>query len=70
MIFQHSIKILLFIYFFNFSLEEYLFFILILAVTGYAGAVLGKALISSISYDSFNIVLKLLLSLLAVILVF
>ena len=70
MILQHSIKILLFIYFFNFSLEEYLFFILILAVTGYAGAVLGKALISSISYDSFNIVLKLLLSLLAVILVF
>ena len=70
MIFQHSIKILLFIYFFNFLLEEYLFFILILAVTGYAGAVLGKALISSISYDSFNIVLKLLLSLLAVILVF
>ena len=70
MIFQHSIKILLFIYFFNFSLEEYLFFILILAITGYAGAVLGKALISSISYDSFNIVLKLLLSLLAVILVF
>jgi uncharacterized membrane protein YfcA len=70
MIFQHSIKILLFIYFFNFSLDEYLFFILILAVTGYAGAVLGKALISSISYDSFNIVLKLLLSLLAVILVF
>ena len=70
MIFQHSIKILLFIYFFNFSLEEYLFFILILAVTGYAGAVLGKALISSISYDSFNIVLKLLLTLLAVILVF
>jgi uncharacterized membrane protein YfcA len=70
MIFQHSIKILLFIYFFNFSLEEYLFFILILAVTGYAGALLGKALISSISYDSFNIVLKLLLSLLAVILVF
>ena len=70
MIFQHSIKILLFIYFFNFSLEEYLFFILILAVTGYAGAVLGKALISSISFDSFNIILKLLLSLLAVILVF
>ncbi len=70
MIFQHSIKILLFIYFFNFSVEEYLFFIMILAVTGYAGAVLGKALISSISYDSFNIVLKLLLSLLAVILVF
>ena len=70
MIFQHSIKILLFIYFFNFSLEEYLFFILILAVTGYAGAVLGKALISSISFDSFNIVLKLLLTLLAVILVF
>ena len=70
MIFQHSIKILLFIYFFNFSLEEYLFFILILAITGYAGAVLGKVLISSISYDSFNIVLKLLLSLLAVILVF
>ena len=70
MIFQHSIKIFLFMYFFSFSLEEYLFFIFILALTGYAGAVLGKALISSISFESFNIVLKLLLSLLALILVF
>jgi hypothetical protein len=56
-------------YFFSFSLKEYLFFILILAVAGYAGAVLGKRLITSISYESFNIALKLLLSLLALILV-
>ncbi|MDB2678158.1 sulfite exporter TauE/SafE family protein [Gammaproteobacteria bacterium] len=69
MIYQHSIKIILFMYFFSFSLKEYLFFILILAVAGYAGAVLGKRLITSISYESFNIALKLLLSLLALILV-
>jgi uncharacterized membrane protein YfcA len=69
MIFQHAIKIVLFIYFFSFSLKEYLFFIFILALSGYAGAVLGKSLISSISYDSFNIFLKLLLSSLALLLV-
>ena len=69
MIYQHSIKIILFMYFFSFSLKEYLFFILILAVAGYGGAVLGKRLITSISYESFNIALKLLLSLLALILV-
>lgn len=69
MIYQHFIKIILFMYFFSFSLKEYLFFILILAVAGYAGAVLGKRLITSISYESFNIALKLLLSLLALILV-
>ena len=32
MIYQHSIKIILFIYFFGFSIGEYLFFILILAI--------------------------------------
>ena len=69
MIYQHSIKIISFMYFFSFSLKENLFFILILAVAGYAGAVLGKRLITSISYESFNIALKLLLSLLALILV-
>ena len=69
MIFQHSIKIVLFIYFFSFSLQEYIFFIFILAIAGYAGAVIGKTLISKISYDSFNIFLKLLLSFLALLLV-
>ena len=69
MIFQHAIKIVLFIYFFSFSLKEYLIFIFILALSGYAGAVVGKSLISSISYDSFNMFLKLLLSSLALLLV-
>ncbi|MBD62808.1 MAG: hypothetical protein CMD68_01855 [Gammaproteobacteria bacterium] len=69
MIFQHSIKIILFMYFFSFSLNEYVFFISILAIAGFAGAVLGKILISSISYSSFNIFLKFLLSLLALFLI-
>ena len=69
MIFQHTIKIALFIYFYSFSLQEYIFFIFVLAIAGYAGAVLGMTLISKISYDSFNIFLKLLLSFLAMMLV-
>ena len=69
MIYQDSIKVLLFIYFFGFSLEEYIFFISILAVAGFAGAFLAKAIISLIPYEKFNIALKLLLSFLALILV-
>ena len=69
MIYQHTIKILLFIYFFSFSLRDYLFFIFILAIAGYVGAVVGRVLISSIAFDSFNIILKLLLSFLALILI-
>ena len=69
MIYQHSIKVLLFIYFFGFSLEEYIFFISILAVAGFAGAFLAKAIISLIHYERFNTALKLLLSFLALILV-
>lgn len=69
MIYQHAIKILLFIYFFGFSIGEYLFFILILAIAGLAGAVLAKAIISLIPYESFNIALKILLTFLALILV-
>ena len=69
MIYQHSIKILLFIYFFGFSIEEYLFFIVILAIAGFAGAVLAKAIISLIPYESFNIALKILLSFLALTLI-
>ena len=69
MIYQHSIKILLFIYFFGFSIGEYLSFIVILAIAGFAGAVLAKAIISLIPYESFNIVLKILLSFLALTLI-
>ena len=69
MIYQHSIKILLFIYFFGFSIGEYLSFIVILAIAGFAGAVLAKAIISLIPYESFNIALKILLSFLALTLV-
>jgi uncharacterized membrane protein YfcA len=69
MIYQHSIKILLFIYFFGFSIGEYLPFIVILAIAGFAGAVLAKAIISLIPYESFNIALKILLSFLALTLI-
>ena len=69
MIYQHSIKILLFIYFFGFSIGEYLSFIVILAIAGFAGAVLAKAIISLIPYESFNIAMKILLSFLALTLI-
>lgn len=69
MIYQHSIKILLFIYFFGFSIGEYLSFIVILAIAGFAGAVLAKAIISLIPHESFNIALKILLSFLALTLI-
>jgi uncharacterized membrane protein YfcA len=69
MIYQHSIKILLFIYFFGFSIGEYLSFIVILAIAGFAGSVLAKAIISLIPYESFNIALKILLSFLALTLI-
>ena len=70
MIFQHSLKIILFMYFFKFSLVDYLSFIIILAINGFAGALLGKKLIGYISFEKFYVVLKLLLSFLALILLF
>ncbi len=70
MIFQHSLRIILFICFFSFSLLEYLLFIISLAIAGYAGALLGKKLISYISFKRFYIFLKLLLSALDLILLF
>jgi len=70
MIFQHSLRIILFICFFSFSLLDYLLFIISLAIAGYAGALLGKKLISYISFKRFYIFLKLLLSALALILLF
>ena len=63
MIFQHAIKIILFILFFSFLIQEYLFFIAVLAITGYAGANLGRRLILKIPFESFNIFLKVLLTL-------
>ena len=65
MIFQHGIKIVLFASFFNFIILDYFIFILILALTGYAGANLGRRLISKVPFKSFNIILKVLLTLLA-----
>ena len=65
MIFQHGIKIILFASFFNFIILDYFIFILILALTGYAGAILGRRLISKVPFKSFNIILKVLLTLLA-----
>ncbi|MDB9934121.1 sulfite exporter TauE/SafE family protein [Gammaproteobacteria bacterium] len=65
MIFQHGIKIILFASFFNFLILDYFIFILILALTGYAGAILGRRLISKVPFKSFNIILKVFLTLLA-----
>ena len=65
MIFQHGIKIILFASFFNFIILDYFIFILILALTGYAGAILGRRLISKVPFKSFNIILKVFLTLLA-----
>jgi uncharacterized membrane protein YfcA len=69
MIFQHAVKIVLFTSFFSFSIQDYLSFILILAAAGYAGAYLGRRLISSIPFDSFNIALKVLLTFLSLFLI-
>jgi len=38
MIFQHSVRIILFTSFLSFSIQDYILFIFILALTGYAGA--------------------------------
>ena len=70
MIFQHGIKIILFVSFFNFMILDYFIFILILALTGYAGAILGRRLISKVPFKSFNIILKVFLTLLAFSLLF
>jgi uncharacterized membrane protein YfcA len=69
MIFQHSVRIVLFTSFLSFSIQDYILFIFILALTGYAGANIGKRLISSIPFDSFNIVLKVLLTFLSIFLI-
>ena len=69
MIFQHSVRIILFTSFLSFSIQDYILFIFILALTGYAGANIGKRLISSIPFDSFNIVLKVLLTFLSIFLI-
>ena len=44
-------------------------FIFILALTGYAGANIGRRVISTIPFDSFNIALKLLLTFLSIFLI-
>ena len=69
MIFQHSVRIILFTSFLSFSIQDYILFIFILALTGYAGANLGRRLISNISFDSFNIALKILLTFLSIFLI-
>jgi len=69
MIFQHSVRIILFTSFLSFSIQDYILFIFILALTGYAGANIGRRVISTIPFDSFNIALKLLLTFLSIFLI-
>ena len=69
MIFQHSVRIVLFTSFLSFSIQDYILFIFILALTGYAGANIGRRVISTIPFDSFNIALKLLLTFLSIFLI-
>ena len=69
MIFQHFVRIILFTSFLSFAIQDYILFIFILALTGYAGANLGRRLISSIPFESFNIALKVLLTFLSIFLI-
>tara|TARA_B100000579_G_scaffold403194_1_gene387030 strand:+ start:308 stop:1021 length:714 start_codon:yes stop_codon:yes gene_type:complete len=69
MVFQHLIKIILFSSFFSFSILDYLVFLILMAVSGYLGAVTAKRLIIKISFSKFDLVLKVLLTLLSLFLI-
>ena len=69
MVFQHSIKIILFISVIGFSLFNYSVLIIFLGLMGYLGTKVGKKLIDKIDFKLFQNVLKLLLSFLAILLI-
>ena len=69
MVFQHLIKIILFSSFFSFSILDYLVFLILMAISGYLGAVIAKRLIIKISISKFDLVLKALLTLLSLFLI-
>ena len=69
MVFQHLIKIILFSSFFSFSILDYLVFLILMAISGYLGAVIAKRLIIKISLSKFDLVLKVLLTLLSLFLI-
>ena len=64
-----SVEFIVFFWNLSFSIQDYILFIFILALTGYAGANIGRRVISTIPFDSFNIVLKLLLTFLSIFLI-
>ena len=70
MVFQHSIKIILFISVIGFSLLSYIPLIVFLGLMGYLGTKVGKRLINKIDFKLFQTVLKFLLSVLAILLIF
>ena len=65
MVFQHLIKIILFTAFFDFLIIDYLVFLILMTISGYLGAVSAKKLIIKISLRKFDLVLKVLLTLLS-----
>ena len=69
MVFQHSIKIILFISVIGFSLFNYSVLIIFLGLMGYLGTKVGKKLINKIDFKLFQTVLKILLSFLAILLI-
>ena len=69
MVFQHSIKIILFISVIGFSLLSYIPLIVFLGLMGYLGTKVGKRLINKIDFKLFQTVLKFLLSVLAILLI-
>ena len=69
MVFQHSIKIILFISVIGFSLLSYIPLIVFLGLMGYLGTKAGKRLINKIDFKLFQAVLKILLSVLAILLI-
>ena len=70
MVFQHSIKITLFVSVIGFSLLSYVPLIIFLGSMGYLGTQAGKRLINKINFDLFQTVLKFMLSILAILLIF
>jgi len=69
MVFQHLIKIILFISVIGFSLLSYISLIIFLGAMGYLGTRVGRRLINKIDFKLFQNILKFLLSVLAILLI-